>query len=243
MPAMIGWVHFSDTIENQTALLQRELPNFNQIQFTPGTDNAYSNLGYIVLGAIVEAVTGDHYETYITTQILQPLGMTNTAFVYTPEMDQHEAIGSHPLVNIYTPILPFFVDMTTLVREREGTRYWFNRLYIDATPPSGLIGSAVDAAKLLSALAEDDVLLSSDSLALMRSSDSVRPLGWAEFDETKHTWVQHRGGGPGFATIMRLYPKQKLGIVIMANGTNLKGESLVALIAELKDFHPAGQSL
>jgi CubicO group peptidase (beta-lactamase class C family) len=69
-----------------------------------------------------------------------------------------------------------------------------------------------------------------------------RPLGWAEFGQenghfdklsTSRTWVQHRGGGPGFATVMRLYPAENLGVVIMANNTNLDASGLTELIADV----------
>jgi len=133
------------------------------------------------------------------------------------------------LVSFYTPMLPSLLDMDLLIRERVGTRYWFNRIYIDATPSTGLIGPAADAAKLMIAL-KDEQILSANSIELMRPNNGKRPLGWAEFGED---WVQHRGGGPGFATIMRLYPEKELGIVIVANSTNLKSESLVELIANM----------
>jgi CubicO group peptidase (beta-lactamase class C family) len=68
----------------------------------------------------------------------------------------------------------------------------------------------------------------------MRPHEGQPPLGWAEYSQGERPWVQHRGGGPGFATIMRLYPAEGLGIVVLANGTNLDGEVLVALIAELQ---------
>jgi len=156
--------------------------------------------------------------------------MTQTDFVYTEAMGQHEAVGSHPLVHFFTPLLPFYVEMDQIVQQRIGTRYWFNRFYIDATPSTGLVGPATDAAKLLVALQEGQPLLAADSIELMRLSGEKRPLGWAEFDDS---WVQHRGGGPGFASIMRLYPGESLGIVIIANGTNLDSEKLTDLIAGL----------
>ncbi len=230
MPAMIGWMHPEDESYDQTELLKTQLPNFNKLRFAPGSDTAYSNLGYVVLGVIIEAVTGERYESVVIEQVLRPLGITQTDFVYTEEMSQHEAVGSHPFVHLFTPLLPFFVDMDMLVQERVGTRYWFNRFYIDATPPTGLIGSATDTAKLMSALQDGGTLLSADSIELMRPRGEKRPLGWAEFGDT---WIQHRGGGPGFATIMRLYPNESLGIVILANGTNLDSENLVELIAGL----------
>jgi CubicO group peptidase (beta-lactamase class C family) len=47
------------------------------LDFTPGTHFAYSNLGYNILGRIIEQVTDLPYETYVRTAILQPLGITN----------------------------------------------------------------------------------------------------------------------------------------------------------------------
>ena len=233
IPAMIGWVHTEDESYDQTELLKEQLPNFNKLKFTPGRDSAYSNLGYMVLGAIIEAVTGERYESYVVDHILQPLQMTQTDFVYTTEMSQHEAVGSHPLIHFFTPLLPFFVEMDTLVQKRVGAYYWFNRIYIDATPSTGLIGSATDAAKLVSVLSDGTPLLSADSVALMRPNGEERPLGWAEFGGNGRSWVQHRGGGPGFASIMRLYADEALGIVIIANGTNLDSNNLVELIAAM----------
>ncbi|MCP4428377.1 MAG: beta-lactamase family protein [Chloroflexi bacterium] len=230
MPAMIGWVHMEDENHNQTELLKEQLPNFNKLRFAPGNDSAYSNLGYMTLGVIIEAVTDERYESVVVENVLRPLGMMQTDFVYTLEMSQDEAAGSHPLVHFFTPLLPFFVEMETLAQERMGTRYWFNRFYIDATPSTGLIGTAEDAAKLMLVLQDGEPLLSADSIGLMRPNGDKRPLGWAEFGDN---WIQHRGGGPGFASIMRLYPDKSLGIVIIANGTNLDSENLVELIAGL----------
>ncbi len=230
IPAMIGWVHTADESYDQTELLKQQLPNFNKLRFEPGSDSAYSNLGYMTLGVIIEAVTEERYEAYVVETVLQPLGMTQTDFVYTEAMGQHEATGSHPLVHFFTPLLPFYVEMDQIVQQRIGTRYWFNRFYIDATPSTGLVGPATDAAKLLVALQDGQSLLTADSIELMRPSGGKQPLGWAEFSDG---WVQHRGGGPGFASIMRLYPDESLGIVIIANGTNLDSEKLADLIAGL----------
>lgn len=234
VPAVVGWINQNDAGTDQSTIFQREWQNFNQLKFTPGSDNAYSNFGYMVLGEIIAVVSGQPYEDYVRAHVLQPLQMTQTDFVYTDTMLPDAATGSHPMVHIFTPLLPFFVDMDLLVRERVGNRYWFERIYIDATPPTGLIGPAEDATKLLTALSDDSTFLAAESIELMRPHGEERPLGWAEFgEENGRLWVQHRGGGPGFATIMRLYPEEELGIVILANGTNLAGEALTELVAEL----------
>lgn len=46
------------------------------LQFNPGTTSAYSNFGYIVLGAIIERVSGQTYSDFVRSQILTPLGIS-----------------------------------------------------------------------------------------------------------------------------------------------------------------------
>lgn len=50
---------------------------------SPGVSYEYSNLGFTLLGHIVQKVTGQTYEEYITEHILRPLGMTHTYWEYT----------------------------------------------------------------------------------------------------------------------------------------------------------------
>lgn len=48
------------------------------LQFEPGTGQRYSNAGYVVLGAIVEAVSGQDYYEYVREHIFKPAGMADT---------------------------------------------------------------------------------------------------------------------------------------------------------------------
>jgi len=139
IPAMIGWVHYDDTMRNQTEIVKKYLPEFNTLRFEPGSKAVYSNLNYMVLGAVIESVSGKTYETFIAQHILQPLGMSHTGFVYLPAMAEHEAAGTLPVIHFYTPLLPTLLDPSVLVRERLGKLLWLNRVYIDATPSTGLI--------------------------------------------------------------------------------------------------------
>jgi len=190
----------------------------------------------MVLGAVIESVTGEPYEDYIREHVLTPLSMENTGFLYPGQMSGKVAAGSHPIASVYTPLLPFLLDMKPLIREREGAQFWFNPLYIDVTPSTGLIGSVDEAVLLARALLARSELLSPESHRLLLpqgSGPTGRPLGWAEYSTDGRLWVQHSGGGPGFATVMRLYPDENLGIVIMANNTDLPREELVGAFADL----------
>lgn len=115
VPAIIGWVHYDDATRDQTEIVKTYLPNYRKLKFEPRQKASYSNLNYMVLGAIIESVSGQSYETYITENILDPLGMSQTGFVYTPSMAKHEALGSLPLIHLYTPLLPGLLDTNALI--------------------------------------------------------------------------------------------------------------------------------
>ena len=57
---------------------------YTEIEFQPGSKFSYSNPGTSALGRVVEEVTGDDIEVYITKNILMPLGMTRSYFDKTP---------------------------------------------------------------------------------------------------------------------------------------------------------------
>jgi CubicO group peptidase (beta-lactamase class C family) len=59
----------------------------------PGEVLRYSNAGYILLGRIIERVSGESYETYLNTNILKPAGMTHTAFDHAEEVVPNRASG------------------------------------------------------------------------------------------------------------------------------------------------------
>ena len=240
LPAIIGWVHYDDASRDQTEFVKKHLNEYNKLLFKPGEKAFYSNFNYMVLGAVIEAISGQPYEAYITQNILQPLGMSQTNFVYTSEMADHEAAGTLPVVHFYTPLLPFLLDANALVPERQGKLLWLNRVYIDATPSTGLIGPSTDVARFMIAYLNQGNLdgkqiLSPESVSAMNETTPLdgRGLGWLIEDRQGSRLIEHIGGGPGFATIMRLYPASGLGIVILSNGTDLDRDGLADLLANL----------
>jgi len=252
IPAMMGWVHYQDEVLDQTELLNRHLPQYNKLKFAPGSKATYTNLGYMVLGAVIEKVSGQPYDAYVADHILRPLSMVQTGFLYMPAMRNQAASGSQPVVHLFTPLLPFLLDTQALIRERAGRTLWLNRVYIDALPSSGLIGPAPDVARLLLTYLNEGELdgvriLTRQSVALMTGESHVlgegpniaayqggqHGLGWYVIPDGARRRLQHDGGGPGFATTMRLYPEEKLGIAILANSTDLDRDGLAARLAQI----------
>lgn len=81
------WQLFSERPEPDTPLVyafpdpQKQL----QIRSRPGTRFSYSNMGYTLLGMIIESVVKDRYETYLDKQVLAPLGMHDSTFGFTTQ--------------------------------------------------------------------------------------------------------------------------------------------------------------
>jgi CubicO group peptidase (beta-lactamase class C family) len=74
------WQPFEPTHWTQVAAM---LP-YTHIAFAPGSRWSYSNLGYVFLGQIIERLTGDDFEVYITKNILMPLEMHSSYFDRSP---------------------------------------------------------------------------------------------------------------------------------------------------------------
>ena len=240
IPAMIGWVHYDDATRDQTEIVRKYLPDFNRLKFEPGEKAVYSNFNYMVLGAIIEAVSGQTYETYIAENILEPLDMSQTGFVYTPSMAEHEALGTLPVVHFYTPLLPTLLDTKALIRQRQGKLLWLNRVYIDATPSTGLIGPSTDVARFMLAYLNrgslhGNLILGPESVSMLTEITPIdgHGLGWVVGASNDTIYLEHAGGGPGFATIMRLYPDKGIGFAVLSNGTDLDRDGLMNLLATM----------
>jgi D-alanyl-D-alanine carboxypeptidase len=252
---IMSWIHHDgEPSINQTVLVEKELPHFSKLVFEPGDHSEYTNIGYMVLGAIIEKVTGQTYEAYIRGHILQPLRMNHTDFQYTQVMEPYEAAGSHPIVNIWTPLIP--VIGVSYIREISGSHFWLERVYTDQTPPSGLIGSAADAARLVTAYLNGGELdgqriLTKESIARMtyegyingRLDDSQRNrkqgIGWQVYNPKGYNpkgrfVITHDGGGLGFSTKIQLYPDENLGFVLFTNDVTCEGWKIINVAATLQ---------
>jgi CubicO group peptidase (beta-lactamase class C family) len=260
VPEIIGWIHFDGDPEwNQTALIKEKLPDYAELAYEPGSQGVYTNVGYMVLAAVIEAASGQTYQQYMIDHIFEPLGMDQTNWTYTEAMIANEATGSTPSVDIQTLMLPFILEKDkrdALICEKRDGMLWFNHVYTDQKGPTGPIGPPTDTARFLMAYLnggelDDQRILSEESVAMLTNDSHILPgntpeaadfkdydemyqgLGWAYVVEGDDFFIAHSGGGPGFAANMRLYPDRDLGIVVLANGTYLAREEIFDLVASL----------
>ena len=246
------WIHHdTDPPLDQTDLIEKVFPNYSTLKFEPGKDTAYSNIGYMLLGAIIEKASNQNYRDYIIQHILEPLQMKQTNFVYTREMEAVEAAGSQPTFTLMAPLLR--IKMGSFIRETSHNSLWLERVYTDQESPSALIGSTLDASRLVRAYLNKGILdgnriLSEKSIKRMTNDNHIaqanddnsyffrRGIGWHIFKDKSGFKLEHTGGGPGFFTSMQIYPSDNLGLVLFCNDVTLEkyGWKILQLGASLK---------
>ncbi len=166
----------------------------------PGERWEYSNTNYEILGRLVEVVSGQDFQTYVATHILEPVGMDDS-FVADGEVHESMATGHRPWFGTKRP-LP---DTTT---ERA------------TAPQGGVVASANDLARYLQMMmnGQDDVLSAEGKAQMMRPASPGSPfygLGW--FVDQSAGSVSHDGSTPGVETLATMVPADKKGVVVLVN--------------------------
>jgi CubicO group peptidase (beta-lactamase class C family) len=86
---------FNDTFFRSSRSLYRSPQDYFRVfaLFEPGTGRQYSNAGYIVLGAIIEAVSDESYDGYIARHVFEPAGMASSGFFERDGIEPNIAEG------------------------------------------------------------------------------------------------------------------------------------------------------
>jgi CubicO group peptidase (beta-lactamase class C family) len=169
--------------------------------YGPGERWEYSNTNYQILGRLIEVVSGQGYQTYVTTSILAPVGMDDS-FMADGEVHEKMATGHRPWFGTKRPLSEQPTDRAT-------------------APQGGLVASAHDLALYLAMMlnGEDDVLSAEGKALMMRPASPASPfygLGW--FLDTGAGTVWHSGSTPGFESLATMAPTEGDAVVVLVNG-------------------------
>ena len=187
------------------------LPLFvsDPLSFPPGEKFQYSNSGYMVLGAIIEKVSGQDYYSYVQEHVYKPAGMTDTGFYEPGKEIPNLAIG-------YTKM---GLDGKPLEEVRDNT----NTREVKGGPAGGGYSTAADLVKFHMAL-RSYKLLNEEYTKLVTTGkvDAGGPLGRYGYgfgDKIfggKHI-VGNNGGSAGIAANFEMYPELGYTAVLLMN--------------------------
>jgi CubicO group peptidase (beta-lactamase class C family) len=187
--------------------------NDRPLNFQPGEQWEYTNLGYIVLGYLIERISGQTYESFIQENIFKPLGMNDSGLMTFVNIIPRRASGYWPGSNgienadrSFDTRLGF--SSGSLYSSTEDLLRW----------EEGLFGGRV---------------LSTPSLRKMTTPfKSDYACGLHVNRVNGHLMVEHDGNNVGFNSDMAYYPEDRIAVIVLANlnGTAI-GEMTKALAA------------
>lgn len=190
------------------------------VAFEPGTSFAYSNRGYILLGAVVERASGSAYARYVATRIWAPLGMRRTTLGVLPPDRAHRYSRFPTLRSSYVPGEPVEFDPAH---------------DLSAGPHGGAYSTARDLARFAAALREGRVLKPS-TVARLTNGRAGHPwaMGFMLGGDAGGRRFGHAGGTPGMSSALWVYPATGYALVILSNddsGASVAASFLTELLA------------
>jgi beta-glucosidase-like glycosyl hydrolase/CubicO group peptidase (beta-lactamase class C family) len=203
------------TSKNKRQLLEKIFAE--PLESQPGTKEAYSDLGIILLGEIIERLTGKSLDELARTEIFRPLGMTETMFL--------------PPKKLLPRIAPTEDDTRYRKRLIRGEVHDENAYALGGVAGhAGLFGTASDLAAFCQMLLNGGIyahhrLLRRSTVAEFttpqRIADNTRTLGWAvptENSSSGHYFSPHSFGHTGFTgTSIWIDPDKQLFVILLTN--------------------------
>ena len=200
------------------------------LNFRPGDDWAYSNTGYLLLGALIERVAGRSFPDYMHERVFQPLGMTATRF-YSPR----ELIANRGT--------PYHVDADGAVTHGDYIADQFSRW-----GDMGIISTGPDMARWVVAM-DSVTLLTQHEWQQMRTpvrlnDGSAYPYGFGmELSEIGRQSVLSHGGDfrVGYSAYLLRIPGRGITVTVLSNhwGEGFPPLSLSREVIGLVDSVPA----
>ena len=199
----------------ETIDLFRELP----LDFTPGEEWSYSNSGYIVLGAIVEAASGEPYCDFVEKHITQPLQMVNTGCDFHLPVTANRAQGysdSDTVADDIDMSIPFSAG--GLISTVEDLFRWDQALYTTELLPQSLL---------------DRLFMPMAPIPAPNGAEEAYGYGWVIGEQFNQPRIWHRGSIEGFLSEIDRYPDHHDTIIVLSNREDVDLPGVTSEIARM----------
>jgi CubicO group peptidase (beta-lactamase class C family) len=180
------------------------------LQFEPGSEYRYSNSGYVLLGLLIERLSGQSYADFMRERIFAPLGMNDSGLDSNTAVIERRASG-------YTP------DSDNVL----------NADYVNMTFPHGagaLYSTTEDLLKWTRGLFEGNLLSAASLKKMTTPFKDGYAFGLGVVHQEGKTMFAHSGGIQGFNTNLSYFPGEKITIAVLSN---LNGDAPDAIAGKL----------
>ena len=172
-------------------------------EFEPGARFAYSNYGFILLGVLVEKVSGQSYYDYVREHVFKPAGMTRTDSLPEGEPVEGRSRGYMQQDGKWAPNT--------------------NTLPVRGTSAGGGYSTVTDLVAFANALMEHKLLNAEYTRLLTTGKVEGGPggskyaYGFSDASADGVRWVGHGGGAPGMNGDLKFSPESGYIVVVLSN--------------------------
>ena len=188
-------------------------------EFEPNQEFSYSNTGYLLLGTIIERVSGKTFEEYLNEKIFAPLKMENT-FVYRRRFNPKK-VNNYALGYIYSDSLK-----RNIVPDESPEDDYI--IYLDGIVGDGMVNSnTIDLFKWDRALYGNELINAEDKKLIFSSyktelgEETEYGFGWdVSVDSIYGKRVMHTGSWAGYLTVIERHIDNDITIIQLMNIDN-----------------------
>ena len=221
VPDERGYLTREQKVAGDEDLATEYMKELDHLHFSHETAYEYINPTYVLLGKIVEKISGEPFTEYVHEHIFTPAGMDKTVYF---DRDRQDLIPS--MAHGYE-----YADSTT----KEWYEYDFGEETFFATRPDGGIYTSVREFVKWEKALRDNILLSPElTKEAMTPHTLVSGSPWSDYQNRPNTWygygwfvepatstsplrVYHTGDNGGFKIMAARYPEQDVLILVFAN--------------------------
>lgn len=230
-PVPLDWIHSDSGHKkfDRDTFFNTIIEKNSKTKCKPNEKFAYSNLGYVILGQLIEKVSGEKYEEYVTENIIRKLPVNRDDLTFEVTKDETHATGYHKRSSFSYLLLGLFIDKSKYMGEVTGKWRPFKKFYVNGASYGGLIGiPTAFVAYLQELLRTGNSLIAEEYRQLLFLENKTNNgkktgmcLSWFSGELYGNRYFAHAGGGGGYYCEIRIYPDIKKGSVIFFNRTGM----------------------
>ena len=225
--ALLGnfYIHWKEEHEgyDRDAELLSVLKENTDLNFTPGEEIGYSNMGYAILGKVIENVSGIKYEDYVIRNIFNPLKLNKEKINFASQSQKNSALPYFKRYSLAYNFMSLFLEGSYTEAE-ENWKSLNGPFYFNHPSHGGIIASASEYAKIFMSLmrSKKSKILTKNSIKKMFTKqihydEQSIAISWFMRDMAGIPYFYHQGSGLGYVAEVRIYPQDNIGSIILMN--------------------------
>lgn len=192
----------------------------DSLLFEPGSQYSYSSYGFNLISAVIEGASGETFLPFIQREVFSPLGMTSTC------PDNNDSIIVHRTSFYQIDSLGNIINAPYV----DNSYKWAGGGFIATTTDLIKFGEANMTPGFLSEKTWHELTTSQ----ILNNGDSTDyGIGWRNYKGNQLQGLGHSGGSVGGITQFRIYPEEKLIIVLLSNSSDTNYGDVVERIVKL----------